>query len=127
MRSHDFPGQRLRAHRAFAERLNLLALLVDLLNHVPVVRPRLCEQPLEVESLFGTLVSELLVRGLALVEPCGEAIPFGRRFLNLRLKPLDLTLMRSPVIAELRLQPISFGCYLLQPVTQVLKMCASLS
>jgi hypothetical protein len=98
MRSHDLAGERLRARRSFAERLNLLALFVELLNHVALVRRRLCKQPLERESLFGTLIRELLVRDLALRKLCDEAISFGGYLLQ---PASQLLKKRSPLCQEL--------------------------
>ena len=41
MRAHDLAGQRLRAHGGFAEGLDLLAVLIQFLNHLALVRRRL--------------------------------------------------------------------------------------
>jgi hypothetical protein len=165
VRSHDFASQRLRAYRGFPQRLELLALLVELLNHVALVRCRLGKQPLEREPLVRALVGELPVRCLMLFELGRQAVSFGDRILELLvqrvdllllillfcphvalalfgehplkkrgvrhlteldLKPLDFMLMRSLAIAELDLQPVSLGCHVLKPRSQILKMCSSL-
>lgn len=165
MRSHNFASQGLRAYRRLAQGLELLALLVELLNHVALVGCRLGKQPLEGVSLVGTLVGELTVRGLLLLELHRKAVSFAyrilellvqsvdllllillsrphiaialfcehplkkrgvRHFAELYLKPLDFMLMRSLAIAELDLQPVSLGCHVLQPRSQILKMCSAL-
>jgi hypothetical protein len=146
VRSHDLAGQRLRAHRSLAEHLDLLALLVQLLNHVALVRRRLCQQLLEGESLVGPLVGELLVRCFALVKASGETILCGFRLLKLLPQAIHVPLLfllfrqRFPLalfrqrslkesffrcLLDFGLESISLGCYLLQPASQVLKVRSS--
>jgi hypothetical protein len=93
VRSHNFASQRLRAYRGFPEGLELLALLVELLNHVALVGRRLGKQPLERESLVGALLGELPVRCLLLLELGRKAVSFGHRILQLLVQRVDLLLL----------------------------------
>jgi len=93
VRSHDFASQRLRPHRGFPKRFELLTLLVELLNHVALVGRRFGKQSLEGEPLVAALFGEPPVRGLLLLELGRQTISFGHRAVELLVQGVDLLLL----------------------------------
>jgi hypothetical protein len=59
--AHDFAGKVLRAHRSFAQRVELLPLPIELFQHFALVLGGLLEQPRERRSLVRAFPGEPLV------------------------------------------------------------------
>ena len=112
VRAHDFAGERLRAHARFSQRLDLLPLLVALFHHLSFFRCGLVEQARECAALVLAFCGELPVRGRLLVK--------------VLLQLVDIALMCSPDLGELRVKPVAAFLGALQPGSQILKMSATL-
>ena len=102
MRPQDLFGKGLCARRRFSQGLDLLALAVELFRHRVLSGLRLCQEPLEVGSLFGTLLGVLPVHDRELLELADKPIALGchpltliARVTQLLLERFHLLLMRS--------------------------------
>jgi hypothetical protein len=120
------------------------------LERKPLVRALVGELPVRCLMLFelgrqavtfGDGVLELLVQRVDLLllillfRPHVALALFGehplkkcgiRHLAQLDLKPLEFMLMRGLAIAQLDLQPVSLGCHVLEPRSQIVEMGSSL-
>jgi hypothetical protein len=112
VRAHDLAGQRLGAKPCLAERFDVLPQLLALFDYL---------------ALFGRCLVEQTSKRAALGFAFFGELPLCTRLLvELVMQLIDISLVRSAAIGELRAEliPLVFGT--LQPGSQVLKVRSTL-